>query len=148
MRFKRILVPIDGTELTDKAIEASVSLASQLGASIVGFHAEPQLRTPSGARPRGLIEPDPLDLETEPAEVTVPVLARFKARAEAAHVPFEGVRDEVPRIDQAIIAAAESHGCDMILMVTHGRGAFGEFLFGSQSKAVLAGSSLPLLVMH
>nr|MCU0967128.1 universal stress protein [Burkholderiaceae bacterium] len=39
-------------------------------------------------------------------------------------------------------------GCDMIVMVTHGRGAFGEFLFGSQTKAVLAGSSLPLLVLH
>jgi nucleotide-binding universal stress UspA family protein len=58
------------------------------------------------------------------------------------------VRDEVPRIDHAIIRAAESHGCDMILMVAHGRGAFGGLLFGSQSKAVLAGSSLPLLVMH
>ncbi len=35
----------------------------------------------------------------------------------------------------------------MIVMVTHGRGAFGEFLFGSQTKAVLAGSTLPLLVL-
>jgi nucleotide-binding universal stress UspA family protein len=58
------------------------------------------------------------------------------------------VGDEVPRIDQAIIRAAESHGCDMIPTVTRGRGAFGEFLFGSHSKAVLAGSSLPLLMMH
>jgi nucleotide-binding universal stress UspA family protein len=36
----------------------------------------------------------------------------------------------------------------MIVMVTHGRGAFGEFLFGSQTKAVLSGSRLPLLVLH
>jgi nucleotide-binding universal stress UspA family protein len=51
-------------------------------------------------------------------------------------------------VDQAIIQMAESQGCDMIVMVTHGRGAFGEFLFGSQTKAVLAGSKLPLLVLH
>jgi nucleotide-binding universal stress UspA family protein len=36
----------------------------------------------------------------------------------------------------------------MIVMVTHGRGAFGEFLFGSQTKAVLADSRIPLLVLH
>jgi nucleotide-binding universal stress UspA family protein len=36
----------------------------------------------------------------------------------------------------------------MVVMVTHGRGAFGEFLFGSQTKAMLAGCSLPLLVLH
>ena len=76
------------------------------------------------------------------------VLARFETAAQAAGVPFEGYHDQVPRIDRAIIEAAESRGCDMILMVTHGRGAFGEFLFGSQTKAVLAGSKLPLLVVH
>ena len=37
--------------------------------------------------------------------------------------------DQVARIDRAIIAAAESQGCDMIVMVTHGRGAFGAFLY-------------------
>ena len=59
-----------------------------------------------------------------------------------------GYHDQVPRVDRAIIEAAESRGCDMILMVTHGRGAFGEFLFGSQTKAVLAGCKLPLLVVR
>jgi nucleotide-binding universal stress UspA family protein len=148
MTFKRILVPVDGSELTDRAIDASVSLARQLGASIVGFVAERQLLSPSGARPRGVLESDPNDIDQITEAQARPVLSRFEAAAEAAHVPFVGVCDHVRPVDKAIIAAAESHGCDMILMVTHGRGAFGEFLFGSQSKAVLAGSSLPLLVLH
>ena len=63
-------------------------------------------------------------------------------------VPFEGHFDRVARVDRAIVAAAESHDCDLIVMATHGRGAFGEFLFGSQTKAVLAGTRLPLLVLH
>jgi len=76
------------------------------------------------------------------------VLARFEAAAKEAGVPFSGYHDHVARIDRAIIAAAESQGCDMIVMVTHGRGAFGEFLYGSQTKAVLSASKLPLLVLH
>jgi nucleotide-binding universal stress UspA family protein len=149
MSFKRILVPIDGTEATERAIAASVALASQLGASIVGFLAESAPPVRGGDPPRGLLEPDPLDPEAMTAERARPVLTRFEAAAQAAQVPFEGVCDRVPpRLDKAIIDAAESHGCDMIVMVSHGRGAFGEFLFGSQSKAVLAGTKLPLLVVH
>jgi len=68
----------------------------------------------------------------------------------AAGRSAEFVACDVRDLDQidAFVAAAESRGCDMIVMVTHGRGAFGEFLFGSQTKAVLAGSKLPLLVLH
>jgi nucleotide-binding universal stress UspA family protein len=36
----------------------------------------------------------------------------------------------------------------MIVMVTHGRGPFGELLFGSRTKGVMARSKLPLLVLH
>jgi nucleotide-binding universal stress UspA family protein len=39
--FRHILVPVDGSELTDRSIEASIALAKQLGAAITGFVAEP-----------------------------------------------------------------------------------------------------------
>ncbi|MFN3595547.1 MAG: universal stress protein, partial [Thiobacillaceae bacterium] len=76
------------------------------------------------------------------------VLARFEERARAAGVAFEGHYEQAPLVDQAIVDAAQARGCDLIVMVTHGRGAFGEFLFGSHTKAVLARSTLPLLVLH
>lgn len=148
MQIKRLLVPVDGTELSDRAIEASISLATQLGASIVGFVAEPMPPLPSSPRTKALMEEEILAHEAAASAHAKPVLERFEAAARAAQVPFEGVYDQVPRVDKAIVAAAESHACDMIVMVTHGRGAFGEFLFGSQTKAVLAGSKLPLLVLH
>lgn len=150
MQFKRILVPVDGGELTDRAIEASLALAAQLGAEIVGFVA---VLTSSSLLPRPRQDrreaaADSFGDDDEDASSAGPVLARFESMARAAGVPFEGVLDQVPSIGKAIIAAAASHRCDMIVMVTHGRGAFGEFLFGSQTKAVLAGSNLPLLVLH
>ncbi len=146
--YKRILVPVDGNELTDRAIEASIELASQLGAAITGFVAEPLLPVPPGPRPHAIFQEEVREHDAMTAAHAEQVLARFAAAAAAAGVAFEGYHDQVPRVDRAIIEAAESRGCDMILMVTHGRGAFGEFLFGSQTKAVLAGSKLPLLVVH
>lgn len=146
--YQRILVPLDGNELTERAIDASIDLARQLGAAITGFVAEPLPTMPNGPRSRALLEREARQHDASTAAHARAVLSRFEARALAAGVPFDGVYDQVPRVDRAIIDAAESRGCDMILMVTHGRGAFGEFLFGSQTKAVLAGSKLPLLVLH
>jgi nucleotide-binding universal stress UspA family protein len=146
--FKHLLVPVDGSPLTERAIQVSVELAQQLGAAITGFIAEPLPPVPPGPRSSALLEQEALEHETLTAAHAKGVLARFEAAAKAAGVTFHGYHDQVARIDRAIIAAAESRGCDMIVMVTHGRGAFGEFLFGSQTKAVLAGSTLPLLVLH
>lgn len=148
MTYKRLLVPVDGSELTDKAIVASIELAQQLGAAITGFVAEPMPPLPAGPRTMLLLEQEMREHDELAAAHAKPVLERFEAAANAAGVPFQGVFDQVPQVDQAIIRMAERQGCDMIVMVTHGRGAFGEFLFGSQTKAVLAGSKLPLLVLH
>lgn len=148
MTYKKLLVPVDGSELTDKAIGASIDLALQLGAAITGFVAEPLPPLPASPRNRSLLEQEIREHEEMWVAHAKPVLERFEAAAHAAGVPFQGVIDQVPQVDHAIIKMAESQGCDMIVMVTHGRGAFGEFLFGSQTKAVLAGSKLPLLVLH
>ena len=146
--YKRILVPVDGSELSDRAIHASVDLARQLGAAITGFVAEPMAPIVAGPRPHLRLVEEEQEHEAMTAAHAKEVLRRFEACAREAGVPFDGYHDQVPRVDRAIIEAAESRGCDLIVMVTHGRGAFGEFLFGSQTKAVLAGSKLPLLVLH
>jgi nucleotide-binding universal stress UspA family protein len=146
--FKHILVPIDGSDLTDRAMLASLDFARQLGATVTGFVAEPVAAPPTPGRPPSLIRQETLEHDAMTAAHANSLLQRFADLARDAGVPFTGHHAQVPRVDKAIISAAESQGCDMIVMVTHGRGAFGEFLFGSQTKAVLAGSSLPLLVLH
>lgn len=144
--YQRILVPVDGSALTERAIQASIGLAQQLGAAITGFVTA---QCPSAARARARAQPQPCDEEDAltPAHARE-VLERFAAAAQAAGVPFEGHHVQVERIDEALLAEAEGRGCDLIVMVTEGRGPFGEFLYGSQTKAVLSGSKLPLLVLH
>ena len=146
--YRHLLVPVDGSELTERAMEASIALAQQLGASITGFVAEPLAPLPSGAQPPSLARREALEHDAITESHAREILQRFEARAQAAGVPFVGRHSQAPRVDKAIIAEAEAQGCDMIVMITHGRGAFGEFLFGSQTKAVLSGSKLPLLVLH
>jgi nucleotide-binding universal stress UspA family protein len=146
--YRHLLVPVDGSELSDRAIEGSIALAQQLGAAITGFVAEPLAPLPSGSQPPSLARREALEHDAITEAHAREILERFATRAREAGVPFTGRHSQAPRVDRAIIAEAEAQGCDMIVMVTHGRGAFGEFLFGSQTKAVLSGSKLPLLVLH
>ena len=129
--FKHLLVPIDGSDLTDRAMTASLEFARQLGASVTGFVAEPVAAPPTPGRPPSLIRQETLEHDAMTAAHASSLLERFAGLAKETGVPFTGHHAQVPRV-----------------MVTHGRGAFGEFLFGSQTKAMLAGSSLPLLVLH
>jgi nucleotide-binding universal stress UspA family protein len=146
--FQRLLVPVDGSDLSDRAITVSIDLARQLGAAIVGFVVEPLMPVPSAPRPQALLEDRAREHDAMTDAHARSILARFEARARDAGVAFDGHHDQAPNVDQAIVDAAEARGCDLIVMVTHGRGSFGELLFGSHTKSVLAATKLPLLILH
>ena len=55
--------------------------------------------------------------------------------SEASEVPYE-----------AIIKAAQEHGCDLIFMASHGRRGIAGLLLGSETQKVLTHSKTPVLV--
>lgn len=146
--YQHLLVPIDGSELSAHAAQSSLALAAKLGARITGFVAEPMAPLPHLGT-----NVNTYTRETEEHEVQTEAHARatlklFADQAADAGVPFQGKFLRTDAVDEAIVAAAAEYGCDLIVMVTHGRGAFAELLFGSHTKNVLARSQLPLLVLR
>lgn len=148
MMFQHLLVPIDGNDLSERAMEASLALAQQLKASVTGFVAEPDDTLPAIGRHPSVVIRELEQAEAAARSHATQVLERFRERALAAGVPFEGHYERASQIDDAIVRTAVERHCDMIVMVTHGRGALGELLFGSHTKNVLARSEVPLLVLH
>jgi nucleotide-binding universal stress UspA family protein len=146
--YKNLLVPIDGTDLAERAMEQSIELARQLGAAIVGFVVEPDMPLPNVGT-----QPSAYQRQREQHEVATDthahaLLTRFGEKAREVGVGFSGRHTRSDRVDQAIVELANELNCDMIVMTTHGRGAFGELLFGSHTKNVLGKSKVPLLVLH
>lgn len=140
LTFKRLLVPIDGGELMPRAIDASVAFAAQLGASIAGFIAQAPVPLPTGQT---------VSVNESRADETAQrLLHRFDEQAQRAGVAFDGHYRHTPDIAAAIVQAAQEYQCDMIVMVTHGRGSVGRLVFGSHTQQVLARSTIPVLVMH
>jgi len=146
--YHHLLVPIDGSELSDRATEASLELARKVGARVTGFVVEPHPPLPNmGSHPATYARDADDHLARTEAHARE-VLGQFAARAAALGVPFEGQFKRTDGVDDAILDAAADYGCDTIVMVTHGRSIFGELLFGSHTKNLMARTSLPLLVLH
>ena len=146
--YKHLLVPIDGSELDELATRHALALAHPFGARITAFVALPFPPLPTETTLRSAY---PKEAEGHRARTEAharDVLARFVALAAAQGVPCTGEFRHHDNVDQAIVHIAEELGCDLVLMAVHGRGAFGELLFGGHARHVLALSKLPLLVLH
>jgi nucleotide-binding universal stress UspA family protein len=144
--IEHLLVPVDGGALDERAFDVSIGLATQLHAAITGLIIEPFRSAP----PPSGVASGAVQATTEAALVSHAhsVLARFEQRSREAGVPFHGVATQASHVSEAILAAAQEHACDMIVMVTHGRGLLGELLWGSNTREVLARTRLPVLVLH
>ena len=146
--FHHILVPIDGTELSERATSTSLELAGRLGARVTAFVAEPlPPLTNMGSNASVYARDTDAHLARTEAHAR-DVLERFGAKAAEQGVAYTGKFVRSASVDQAIVEAAEELGCDLIAMVTHGRGAFGELMFGSHTKGVMSRSKLPMLVLR
>ncbi|MDO9072886.1 MAG: universal stress protein [Rubrivivax sp.] len=146
--YTHLLVPIDGSEVSLHAVETSVALAQKLGARITGFVAEPMAPLPSGSSGLNAYLDKTEEHRARTEAHARDLLAKFHAAADAAGVPFGGHFKRTEAVDDAIVEAAAEFGCDLVVMATHGRGAFGELLFGSHTKNVISRSKLPVLVLR
>ena len=146
--YQKLFVPVDGSELSQRAMQESVDLAHQLGAAVAGFVVEPETPLPTVGTQLTEYERESEEHIARTDQHALDVLTRFQEVAAQAGVPFSGLHVRTGSVGQAIVDHAAEQSCDMIVMVTHGRGVFGELLFGSHTKTVLARSKLPLLILH
>jgi nucleotide-binding universal stress UspA family protein len=146
--FQRLLVPLDEGELAPRSIEAGVALARRLGAAITGFIAEPPVPLPSAGVQAGAHPAVASVEELRTNEHAQRLLHRFELAAGRAGVAFNADYDHSPDIAGAIVEAAQRNHCDLILMVTHRRGALSRLVHGSHTRQVLARSPVAVLVMN
>lgn len=146
--YTKLFVPLDGSSLAERAMRESLALAQQLGASVVGFVAEPDAPLPSVGTQlqqyRQEVDEHVVRTDTHAREL----LTQYEVLAAEAAVPVTCLHVRAVDVDQAIVDQAEAAGADMIVMVTHGRSRLGEWVYGSHTKRVLARSKLPVLVLH
>lgn len=141
--YKHILIPTDGSELSEKAIANGVALARPLGAEITALTVMKPWRR--GRRPAGLERSRQVYEEraNECAHKYLQFAVRLATGAGVA-INTEQVFNEYPY--EAIIETAKDRGCDLILMASHGRRGIKAIVLGSETTKVLTHCTIPILV--
>jgi nucleotide-binding universal stress UspA family protein len=147
--FKHILLPTDGSKLSDRAIQRGIELAQAIGARVTAMHAIPEFRIMADD---SFVMPTTMDVkkryEKEAKARTEKLLTRITERATSAGLEANGVcvMGDVPY--EAIIEACKKNKCDLIVMASHGRRGVSGLLLGSETSKVLTHSKVPVLVVR
>ncbi len=144
--YKKILVPLDGSELAEKVLPHVVALAK-------GFGAEPTLIS--------VVE---LTLGAIGAKIeAIPEVAAERAAAQRgeAMLYLQKVQRDLTAqgigataavlegdVASQIIAYAEQHGFDLVAMATHGRSGIDRFVMGSIAEKVVRGTLRPVFLIR
>src|SRR4051794_28175520 len=149
--FKNILLPTDGSELSEKAIGKCMEFAKSTGAKVIGFHAEHRYSVLAyGAYAEsGDIDtapPTKEDLARTEESLATKSLAAVEAAAREAGVECECFCLAPRHPFEAIVKAAEDKGCDLIFMASHGRRGLASLLLGSETIKVLTHTRIPVLI--
>lgn len=144
--FKTILLPTDGSPLSDKAIATALEFARFTGAKLIGICVVQPL--PFTAIADTGISVDGSNYEQEIRLASQQHIEQLAESARAANVPFEGAVIFGASPYDEIVKAVEQFNCDMIIMATHGRTGLNKLFLGSETDKVLANTTVPVLVVR
>lgn len=153
-----LLVPVDGSPISEGALRIAEQMAQRFGARVSLFYALPTergyaLATVPPFVDRAAMSSKPLnDIHGLIAEQAKLYLQRLVAQPQPREwqskpIELDWEYRESDHPYRAILDAAEQLGCDLIVMASHGRKGLEGLLLGSETQKVLAHSSLPVLVV-
>jgi nucleotide-binding universal stress UspA family protein len=139
----KLLVPIDGSENAQRALQYALRLAKEIGRvelHIVTAHPEPNVY---GEIQVYVSEEHMAQLQRQHAESILVPAAEATRKAGVAYASEILIGNAAP----VIVKRAEELGCDGIVMGTQGRGAVGSLLMGSVAIKVVHLTKLPVTLI-
>ena len=141
---KHILIPTDGSALSQSAVCYGIALAKAVSAKVTGI----TVSTPFHVFAIGpeMLTDTPESYKHRLEIIAAKYLAQVKDAAAEARVGCEVIHVEHEHPYQAIIDTAKGRGCDLIVMASHGRRGLSAIVLGSETVKVLTHSYIPVLV--
>ena len=147
VKYLRILIAVDDSECSKKALQHGYHLAKSMNASIALIHVvEPTSPPNYGADPlmgqQSIIITETTEIQEENSKK---LLDEISEKLQDIKEVFTFSRIGMPK--QEILSIANEWAADLIIMGTHGRTGFNHFISGSVSESVIRRSACPVLVI-
>ena len=146
--LKKVLVPIDGSFISFKALDYAIQLGKAFDSEIVDTHVNDPYDLSTPVDPKTVTIPTAEQSPAEKKKAGAAALAIAQKVAEKAaykNIAFEKAIDKDP--GKRIIDMAKEIEADTIVMGNRGLGTAGAFLLGSVSTKVVAHAPCPIIVV-
>ncbi len=145
--FNKILLPIDGSEISARAANSGICFARQNDAEVIAINVTQPFSTLIGfdgmAASYAISDGDYEEAARKEAESYLkPVLDR----AQTANVKATSLIISNYSVADGIVEAAKENGCDLIYIASHGRSGLSRLLLGSVTTKVLSLATTSVLV--
>ncbi|MGV3571170.1 MAG: universal stress protein [Ramlibacter sp.] len=146
--YRRILVPTDGSTLSQKAVASAIGLAASLGAEVVALNVVPRYPASYMDGALDISVTEVARVEQVWAERGREMADAVREAAERAGVKAKAVTVSSDLVAEAILGAVRKHQCDLVVMASHGRKGLQRLLLGSETQHVLTHGDVPVLVLR
>ena len=142
--YQRILVPVDGSETSNRGLDESIRLAKLTGGSLRLVHVVDSLIFSTG------MEFATGDIVGVLLDAGAQILTKAKARVEANGVPVDTFLSESfgSRVCDVVVAQAKLWNADLIVIGTHGRRGVGRLFIGSDAEQIVRAAPVPVLLVR
>lgn len=144
--FRRILVPVDGSDAGSQGLAEAIRLAVPWGATLQLLHVTCADPRAFDVAHRADFDGHRQSLRTRADHLLGDARERAGKHGVAVETDVRELRRGRPA--SAIVEAASSSGCDLIVMGTHGRIGVDRALAASNAEEVVRKSSVPVLVVR
>lgn len=146
MTYKRILVAVDGSEISSRALDEAISLAAQTGATLRIAHVleEPSISLDFATGYEQFVR----GLRGAAQKILEEARARASKGGRTAETALLEVSSFGPRPSEMIVAEAGRWPADLIVIGTHGRRGMNRLLLGSVADGVIRASTVPVLLIR
>jgi nucleotide-binding universal stress UspA family protein len=144
-KYRRILVPLDGSTLAEEALSVAGPIAHQLGAEIHLMSVLPPALS-TGAQ-FGLPDPtaQPVVGEREHIDAYLAMMVARLARTHGVHAVPAVLEGRPAELLAQYISAAD---IGLVVMTTHGRGGLGRLWLGSIADELVRQVTVPVLLLR
>ena len=145
--FKHLLVPLDGSPLAEKALPATLEIASRFDSEITLLRViqPPYVLTNVGGSNYAALFTALRDQAEEEAKSYL-TTQQNSLRQQGYQVHAQMVNGDP--IAEIILQVAETTQADMIVMSTHGRGGLSRWVYGSVADRILRHANIPVLLIR
>jgi len=146
--YKRILVPTDGSELSNKAIKEAATLAKLCKAELLILHVREPVDNPIISAVFGFTLPPGQSVIAHKDKEEQDLLKAAGKISDSMDVTAVTTYMIDPSPFDAIVRTAKDSNCDLIVMASHGRRGLAGLLIGSETHKVLTHTTIPVLVVR